>query len=276
MKAETAKRTKFIYGIAFSALTFVVAVLFIVFACIIYFKVGGGGGATGMYTKDDVVRYLHYLAVPFWLWVAAIIGGVVVWEICPSGKDKQISLDARYSLYRLKKKLPVEERDDLLSDMAAYDRLDKINKWIWAIVAVVCVIFAAAGLAYLLDFSHFQDENNVTAEVSRAVALVCPYVLCGLAFGIGGMYVSDYIAKKRLPYVKNLIKSGKKKDVQRGAVYSVLYDIFVEGDDRAVWTVRGVVFVLAVVFIILGSFNGGAADVLLKAVNICTECIGLG
>ena len=32
----------------------------------------------------------------------------------------------------------------------------------------------------------------------------------------------------------------------------------------------------AIVFIMLGAMNGGAYDVLVKAINICTECIGLG
>lgn len=32
----------------------------------------------------------------------------------------------------------------------------------------------------------------------------------------------------------------------------------------------------AVIFIILGIANGGMRDVLFKAINICTECIGLG
>jgi hypothetical protein len=34
--------------------------------------------------------------------------------------------------------------------------------------------------------------------------------------------------------------------------------------------------VVAVVFIIVGAFNGGMGDVLAKAIKICTECIGLG
>lgn len=39
---------------------------------------------------------------------------------------------------------------------------------------------------------------------------------------------------------------------------------------------RIVVVVIAVAFVIVGIFNGGARDVFIKAVNICTECIGLG
>ena len=34
--------------------------------------------------------------------------------------------------------------------------------------------------------------------------------------------------------------------------------------------------VLAVLFIVAGVFNGSARDVLYKAINICTECVGLG
>ena len=39
---------------------------------------------------------------------------------------------------------------------------------------------------------------------------------------------------------------------------------------------RGVLLVLALGLIVLGVLNGGARDVLAKAVRICSECIGLG
>ena len=34
--------------------------------------------------------------------------------------------------------------------------------------------------------------------------------------------------------------------------------------------------VLAVLFILIGIFNGSMKDVLIKAINVCSECIGLG
>ena len=40
--------------------------------------------------------------------------------------------------------------------------------------------------------------------------------------------------------------------------------------------VRAAILCAAIVFILLGVMNGGAYDVLVKAINICTECIGLG
>ena len=39
---------------------------------------------------------------------------------------------------------------------------------------------------------------------------------------------------------------------------------------------RGAVAVFGVTFVVLGIFNEGVRDVLIKAINICTECIGLG
>ena len=39
---------------------------------------------------------------------------------------------------------------------------------------------------------------------------------------------------------------------------------------------RIALYAAAVVFIVLGVMNGGLYDVLVKAINICTECIGLG
>ena len=39
---------------------------------------------------------------------------------------------------------------------------------------------------------------------------------------------------------------------------------------------RVALLVAAVVCIIAGALNGGARDVLYKAITICTECVGLG
>ncbi len=39
---------------------------------------------------------------------------------------------------------------------------------------------------------------------------------------------------------------------------------------------RAVLYLAAVVFTVLGVLNGGMHDVLVKAIRICTECIGLG
>lgn len=49
-----------------------------------------------------------------------------------------------------------------------------------------------------------------------------------------------------------------------------------ETKPRAKGAVRILLLSASAVLIVLGIFNGGLRDVLIKAINICTECIGLG
>ena len=49
-----------------------------------------------------------------------------------------------------------------------------------------------------------------------------------------------------------------------------------DGERRRVTIVRAVVLALAAALIAAGFFDGSVRDVLVKAVNICSECIGLG
>ena len=46
--------------------------------------------------------------------------------------------------------------------------------------------------------------------------------------------------------------------------------------NKAINITRVALLALSVLLIVVGIFNGGAEDVLQKAINICTECIGLG
>ena len=48
------------------------------------------------------------------------------------------------------------------------------------------------------------------------------------------------------------------------------------GSNRVASIVRIAIFAIGVVLVVLGACNEGTADILTKAVNICTECVGLG
>ncbi len=45
---------------------------------------------------------------------------------------------------------------------------------------------------------------------------------------------------------------------------------------RRINLIRAALIVVALALIVAGILNGGLRDVLYKAINICTECIGLG
>ena len=47
-------------------------------------------------------------------------------------------------------------------------------------------------------------------------------------------------------------------------------------EGRRTFVIRAVLLCAAAVLIVLGALNGGLRDVLVKAINLCKECVGLG
>lgn len=272
MAEKRARTVRLVYEIIFSLLSLVVAALFIYEVCDIYF--GSGGGKP--FTRELVYARLGDIAVPFWIWVAMIIVGLVLWEVFPPQGKKKYGQDVRYSLYRLRKKLPVKAEGELHEAAAQVAKYERILKMIWAIAAAGCVIFAVCGLVYMLDFSHFRGDEP-TEDIKTAVIKICPYVICAFALCIGAVIYEGWGAKRELPHIKKLVALGKKDDVSLNRLQRAYYTaVAAVESDKYIWSVRGVLLVVGVLFVILGIFNDGAGDVLLKAVNICTECIGLG
>ena len=67
------------YGIFLALFTVVIAVLFAAQAADIYFSGAG-------YSRELVVARVSAIAVPFWLWIAAIVAGGVLILVFPPEK----------------------------------------------------------------------------------------------------------------------------------------------------------------------------------------------
>ena len=99
------------------------------------------------------------------------------------------------------------------------------------------------------------NDNGVVLEQHQKDALTC---FC-YNIGIGGFNGCDLI--------KTIIKSkGKKEFITKQDIRK----------QKIINIARLAIIVLSIAFIIHGTYNGGASDVYQKAINICTECIGLG
>ena len=128
------------------------------------------------------------------------------------------------------------------------------------------------GLCYLLNVKHFDTnvigENvSVTNQIVDMTFYLLPWVIISFASFIIFTILEEISAKNSIELIKLVIKTDGKKVTEY------------QEDKRkklAINIARGVIITIAVIFIIVGINNGGAKDVLRKAINICTECIGLG
>ena len=124
-----------------------------------------------------------------------------------------------------------------------------------------------ASFVYLVFIADFTVEN-LNADVMSAFAIALPLCAIGLAVQIPRIYLCELSAKRQLELMKGSIKTHgapKVKKAEKTEKYT-----------KATLITRYAILGAALLLIVLGIFNGGAADVLGKAVKICTECIGLG
>ena len=106
----------------------------------------------------------------------------------------------------------------------------------------------------------------------NAMLFILPCAVIGLASIYATVMICNASYVRELEVVKKALRSSQQSAVngQQSA------NAKSEQNEKMLLGARLTILVLAVTFITIGIFNGGMADVLQKAINICTECIGLG
>lgn len=256
-----------IYNISFYILTFLLGFLFILFAYTIYFKGKEmliNDPTYQIYTKEIVGKYLSYLLIPFILWIGLVIGGYALSIIYPT-KKKNIKIDSIHAYNRLKKTTIIDEHKEKdLYDIIMNERKKrKIMLLIVSFISLICMIYPAI---YLFNVNNFPG-NNINQEISKMALTIIPFI--ALSFILFIIYF--ILFKKSLDIeINNLKNCSNKTNTNKYYHSSKFYDspLFAK-------IVQSSILIISVLFIILGIFNGGVKDVLTKAINICTECIGL-
>ena len=265
MTTTAIRRLHFWYGICLAILTLVVGILFIAQAADIYYS--------GLnYSRELVIERCTAIAAPFWIWVAAIVAGGVIWMIYPEAEKKLKRLpDERADVVRLTQLAADSGDPKFVEAKAAVEREKKIRRVVWLSCLTVCLICAGVALYFIFNLPSYPADPN--EAILSLVRTALPCIIVAFAAAAGAAVFDAISAKKVLPYARQMLAVGGKAQVQPrapGKIAAVLQSPI------TLWGVRLAVLVVAIVFIILGVMNGGMADVLGKAINICTECIGLG
>lgn len=280
MQEKTCKTVRLCYGIALSLMTAVTGALFIWQTLDIYLS-----GGSRPFTREIVLERLNRIAPAFWIWVVMVAVGFIIWEVFAVSYKRAPLKDDCYALRRLKKRVPEKVGESGLASLKAVKRGELINLIVKLCAAALCLAGVAYGIAYLATASNFP-KTDVNGEMLNMAAHLAPCVFAALLILCGVTLYLSISAKKQLPHVKQLIASAKA-DEKNGveAVYvtgnTAVADLYgrwkaLSNHKYFILGVRIAIAVFAVTFIILGIVNGNMRAILIKAINICTECIGLG
>ncbi len=269
MNEKTNKTVRLYYGIALGVMTAIVGALFIWQVLDNYFT-GPVGDNKFTFTQEGLSERFFHISPAFWIWAVMIVGGFIVWEVFPVKPKKSPYKDPRYSLMRLKKRMPVNVGEELAESYGFIKREEKILKILWLCCSSVALAGIVYSIVYLALPSSFTVSDNATKEVLQAAKNILPWFFSVFVFASAISVYEGISAKKQIEHAKKLASGNKPVQLVHGKIYEILnHKYFKLGIQVCVGCV-------AFSFIIAGACNGNVSGIFDKAVNICLECIGLG
>lgn len=256
MKKDTAKRIRLIYGIVLT-LSAVAAGICLMAACIGIYRSGG----EQIYTAQKVAQAFSGIAVPVYLCLVLVVLGFVLDLFLPAGSTKK-KAEKNYSaiLARLLEKRDVENCDPALREEILY--LRKIRRQEKILSLVILAAGSIGFLVYGTNPANFH-QTEINASMAKAVILLFCYLAVPFGFSLGVAYRKKHSLQKEIELVKQIPAGEYRPAAPTKSCCKAN-------------AVRWVVLVLAAALLVYGFIAGGTADVLTKAINICTECVGLG
>lgn len=253
MTAEQKQKLLKAFGIALSCVI-IVAGICLMAACVGIYRSGDEP-----FSREAVAAAFSPISIPVYLCLAMVVAGFVLKLIfpIPAGKPAAIK-QPTVTLKRLQSRTDPDGCDDgLKAEILAQRRRRKQQKRVCALVLGVCMLVF---LVYALDGSHFHT-SEINNSMVRAMYVLLPCLMVSFAACVWFVNARKNSILKEI----ELLKQCPKKDAPP-----------MEAKKPACAKVRYALLAAAAALALFGFFSGGTADVLTKAVNICTECIGLG
>ena len=243
-----------IFQIALS-ISVVAAGLCLMCACAgIYFS----GGAEP-YSREAVAAAFSPIAIPVYLCLILVVAGIV-WSLVSPAPDARVPALKQHTvlLRRAAARADLEScdaglRDQILAQQARRKKLARA-------CALVLILCAAIFLFYALNSAHFHS-SDINGSMIRAMMRLIPCLAVSIAMCVYTVYARQKSMEAETELLKQCPKKAAAPEAEKAA---------------SCGRVKYVLLIAGIALLAFGFFTGGTADVLTKAVNICTECIGLG
>ena len=246
-----------IYYIVFSVVI-VIAGLCLIAGCITIYNSGDHP-----FSREIVAETFSGIAIPVYLCLAMTILSFILEAILPSGNKKPVMQKAyRTILNRLYQNRNLDNCDEGIKKEIL--SLQKNRKLHCIIRTVVMIASSIAFLIYALNGSNFHS-SNINDSMIKAMWVLIPCLAASFGYAVFTTYNNSNKLQKEIELVKQIPVSETKTMEETSSYYNKKEQVL-----------RVSLICIGAFCFIYGFVSGGTVDVLAKAINICTECIGLG
>lgn len=238
-------------------LSILVAALCLMGACLWIYHSGAQP-----FSRESVAVAFRPISIPVWLCVGLAFLALVAEFLMPPPEESQLpARQLRMLLKRMQDRTDLSRCSDELRSQVMHLRSDrKLYNWIgWIILSLSILLF----LLYGLNKDNYHP-TQITQSIMRSLLWLLPCTLVPFFYGVFSGSKNHSSMAKELELLKSAPKESRIPPVRHAA--------------QRPWALylRMALLVVGFVFLVYGAFTGGTMDVLTKAANICTECIGLG
>lgn len=257
----TKKRIHTVYSIVLSAVI-VLAGICLMAACVGIYNSGDQP-----FSREAVAAAFSGIAVPVYLCLALVIGGLILDGFFPSEKKKQ-PVEKQYGviLARLHAKLELESCDEALR--AAITAQKKRRSICKAIGLALLVAGSVIFLSYGLNSGNFH-QSQINDSMIKAMWVFIPCLAVPFGWSVFCGYYSRASMVKEIELVRQALAAGDRNAAPKTAQQR-------KDHSKTLLIVRCAILCVGIGILVYGFLAGGTSDVLTKAINICTECVGLG
>ena len=255
MSEKSKKIIRVIYYILVTLMLAVTAFLLMT-ACVGIYRTGDHP-----FTPEIVAAAFSGIALPVYICLGLLVVGVILHPLLPTKDEANPELD-RAVVKRL------SARTDLSlcpAEVASAVKKERTLRLVLRLVTLgLLAIGAVVFLLYALSFERFSMED-INGSVIAAMMVLLPCVGVPCLCGIISAFANRVSIRREIAALKAAPAEARKEapaPAQKPVVGVII--------------ARCVIIGLAIGFIVGGLTYEGWADVLTKAINICTECIGLG
>lgn len=260
MSSKTCKRIHLIYSAVLSILLTFAGICLIV-ACVGIYRSGDKP-----FSPEAVSAAFSGIAVPVYLCVALIVGGFVLEGFLPIGRKKTaLQKQHKAILDRLYQKADMRYAPPHIQ--AEIKTMQNRRKLFKGITLGLLVLGSVIFLIYGLNPANFH-QSEINGSMVKAMGIFLPCLAIPFGYGLFTAYYERATVIKETELVKQVIVGGAKAQPQAAEPKKDF--------GKVLLAVRCCLLVVGIGILVYGFISGGTQDVMTKAINICTECVGLG